>query len=64
MFCGIPQHCTGYGIGGLRGSTIAHNMNTRQADPKFVDAITTNPDLETLFLNKELGGVSVSLKKH
>ena len=45
------------------GLIIAHNMNTRQADPKFVEAITTNPDLDTLFLNKELGGVGVSLKK-
>lgn len=45
------------------GLIVAHNMNTRQADPKFVEAITTNPDLDTLFLNKELGGVGVSLKK-
>lgn len=45
------------------GLIVAHNMNARQADPKFVDAITTSPDLETLFLNKELGGVGVSLKK-
>lgn len=45
------------------GLVIAHNMSTQQADPKFVEAITTNPDLETLFLNKELGGVGVTLKK-
>jgi caffeoyl-CoA O-methyltransferase len=45
------------------GLIVAHNMNARQADPKFVDAITTNPELDTLFLNKELGGVGVSLKK-
>ena len=45
------------------GLVVAHNMTTRQADPRFVEAITTNPDLETLFLNKELGGVGVSLKK-
>ena len=40
------------------------NMNTRQADPKFVEAITTNKDLETLFLHMDGSGVSVTLKKH
>jgi len=45
------------------GLIIAHNMNTRQADPKFVDFITTNPGLESLFLNKELTGIGVTLKK-
>ena len=42
---------------------VAHNMNPRQADPKYVKAITTNPDLETLLLLKEGAGVSVTLKK-
>lgn len=45
------------------GLVAAHNMNTRQADPAFLKAITTNPDLETLFLNTHLTGISVSLKK-
>lgn len=45
------------------GLIIAHNMNTRQADPKFVKAITTNPDLETLILLKDGTGVGVTLKK-
>ena len=45
------------------GLVIAHNMNPRMADPKYVKAITTNPDLETLLLHKEIGGVSVTLKK-
>lgn len=45
------------------GLIIPHNMNNRQADPKFVEAITTNPDLETLFLNKELTCIGVTLKK-
>lgn len=40
---------------------IAHNMNGRQADPKFVKAITTNPDLETLFLSAGASGIGVSL---
>jgi len=45
------------------GLVIAHNMNERQADPRFVEAITSNPALETLFLNMPQRGVSVSMKK-
>lgn len=45
------------------GLVIAHNMNTRQADSKYIEAITTNPDLETLFLNMDLTGIGVTLKK-
>ncbi len=45
------------------GLVIAHNMNTRQADPNYVKAITENPELETLILLKEGTGVGVTLKK-
>lgn len=45
------------------GLVIAHNMNSRQADPAFVKAITERPELETLILLREGGGVSVTLKK-
>jgi len=45
------------------GLIVAHNMNPRQADPDYVKAITTNPDLETLLLLEEGGGVGVTLKK-
>ncbi|NQT81580.1 O-methyltransferase [bacterium] len=45
------------------GLVVAHNMTPRQADPRFVKAITTNPDLETIFLHMQASGVSVSLKK-
>ena len=45
------------------GLVVAHNMNRRQADVKFVEAITNSPELETLFLNTYLTGVAVSLKK-
>ena len=45
------------------GLVIAHNMNTRQADPNFLKAITENPELETMILLKEGMGVGVSLKK-
>lgn len=45
------------------GLVIAHNMNERQADPRFVKAITTNPDLETLFVAAGGSGIGVSMKK-
>ena len=45
------------------GLIVAHNMNPRQADPKYIEAITTNPDLETLLLHQQGAGVSVTLKK-
>ena len=45
------------------GIIAAHNMNEQQADPDFVKAITTNPELETLFLHMDSTGVSVTLKK-
>lgn len=45
------------------GLVIAHNMSGPQADPKYVKAITTNPDLETLFVSAGASGISVSLKK-
>jgi hypothetical protein len=38
-------------------------MNARMADPRFVQAITTNSALETVFLNLETSGMSVSMKK-
>jgi predicted O-methyltransferase YrrM len=45
------------------GLIVAHNMNPRQADPKYLEAITTNPDLETICLNMDAAGVGVTLKK-
>ena len=45
------------------GLIVAHNMNQRQAAPRFVKAITTNPKLETLFLHMQGAGVSVTIKK-
>jgi len=45
------------------GIIVAHNMTMRQADPNYVKAITTNPDLETLFLHMDGAGVGVTLKK-
>jgi caffeoyl-CoA O-methyltransferase len=41
------------------GLVIAHNINPRMADPKFMEAITTNPKLETIVRSE----VSITLKK-
>lgn len=45
------------------GLVVAHNMDQRMADPRYVKAITSNPALETLFINMETSGIGVSLKK-
>ncbi len=41
------------------GLVIAHNINTRMADPKYMKAITTDPKLETIVRS----GVGLTLKK-
>ncbi|MBL7153603.1 MAG: class I SAM-dependent methyltransferase, partial [Phycisphaerae bacterium] len=41
------------------GLVIAHNINTRMADPKYMKAITTDPNLETIVRS----GISLTLKK-
>jgi predicted O-methyltransferase YrrM len=46
------------------GLVLAHNMSPTMADPKYIEAITSTPGLETIFLNKSFrGGVGVTLKK-
>lgn len=45
------------------GLVIAHNMSQYQADPRYVKAVTTNPELETLFVSAGASGIGVSLKK-
>jgi caffeoyl-CoA O-methyltransferase len=44
------------------GLILAHNISGRMANPQYVEAITTNPDLETVFYS-QAGGISVTLKK-
>lgn len=44
------------------GLIIAHNITPGMADPQYIEAITTSPDLETTFYTQG-GGVSVTLKK-
>jgi predicted O-methyltransferase YrrM len=45
------------------GLIVGHNMRQPSGDPKFLEAITTDPKLETLFLNMHAAGISVTLKK-
>ncbi len=45
------------------GLIVAHNMTPRQADPRYVEYITTRPDLETTFLFMDESGVGVTMKK-
>ncbi len=41
------------------GLIIAHNITPGSADPRYIEAITTNPGLETIVRS----GVSLTLKK-
>ena len=45
------------------GLIVAHNMVYPPPDPRYIRAITTNPDLETIFLHMHAAGVGVTLKK-
>ncbi len=45
------------------GLIVAHNIDTRMADPGYIKAITTNPSLESVFLNLGGSGISVTMKK-
>ena len=45
------------------GLIVSHNMNQRQADPRFAKAINTNPKLETLYVHMHRAGVSITMKK-
>jgi caffeoyl-CoA O-methyltransferase len=45
------------------GLVIAHDMNQGMADPRYLKAINSSPDLESVFLNT-FWGLGVTLKKH
>jgi caffeoyl-CoA O-methyltransferase len=45
------------------GLILADNMSRPAPSPEFIKAITTNPDLETIFLNMQSTGIGLSLKK-
>jgi caffeoyl-CoA O-methyltransferase len=45
------------------GLILAHNMRSPLPDPRYIEAITTNPDLDTTFVLMEGAGIGVTLKK-
>ena len=45
------------------GLIVAHNMASPPPDPRYVEAVTTDPALETVFLNMHDAGLGVTLKK-
>lgn len=45
------------------GLVIAHNMNRPAPDPQYIEAITQNPDLESVFLFMDEAGLGVTMKK-
>jgi len=45
------------------GLIIGHNMHRPEPSPEYVRAITTNPQLDTVFLNMHAAGIAVTLKK-
>ena len=46
------------------GLILADNMSKPKPDPQFIKAITTNPNLETIFLNMRSTGISLTVKKN
>jgi predicted O-methyltransferase YrrM len=45
------------------GLIVAHNMASPPPDPRYVEAVTTSPAYDTVFLNMHSAGVGVTLKK-
>ncbi len=45
------------------GLIIAHNMHRPAPNPRYIEAITTNPDLDTSFVLMDGAGVGITLKK-
>lgn len=45
------------------GLILAHNMHRPPPDPRYIEAITTNPDLETTFVLMDGAGIGVTLTK-
>jgi caffeoyl-CoA O-methyltransferase len=45
------------------GLILAHNMRRPAPNPRYVEAITTNPDLDTSFVLMDGAGLGITLKK-
>jgi predicted O-methyltransferase YrrM len=44
------------------GLILAHNVHSPRPDPKFIEAITTDPDFDTAFANMDGAGMSITVK--
>lgn len=45
------------------GLIVAHNMASPAPDPDYIHAVTTDPALDTVFVNMDSAGVGITLKK-
>ncbi len=45
------------------GLIFGHDMHGRMPDPRYMEAITSNPNLDTSFIMMESFGISMTLKK-
>ncbi|MHC4401100.1 MAG: O-methyltransferase [Planctomycetota bacterium] len=45
------------------GLILGHDMNRPRPDPRYIEAITKNPELDTSFVMMESFGISLTLKK-
>jgi predicted O-methyltransferase YrrM len=45
------------------GLILGHDMHRPMPDPRYIEAITTNPDLYTSFIMMESFGISMTVKK-
>jgi len=45
------------------GLILAHNMHQPAPNPKYIEAVTTNPDLDTSFVLMDGAGIGITLKK-
>jgi len=45
------------------GLILAHNIRREADNPPYVEAVTTNPELETLLVSSASGGMMITLKK-
>jgi caffeoyl-CoA O-methyltransferase len=52
----LPYVCPG-------GLIIAHNMRRPAPNPRYVEAVTTSPDLDTSFVLMDGAGIGITLKK-
>jgi predicted O-methyltransferase YrrM len=45
------------------GLVLGHDMHRPMPDPRYIEAITKNPDLDTSFIMMESFGISMTMKK-